>query len=129
MATSADQDYPASNILDPNEKAFWMTTGMYPQEFIVSFRNPLEFRHVRFVTSNVKSFIMFATSNQEPRNFESILEKTLPNTENNLQTTDQMLDRSVEARHFKCVITAGYDSFASVHDLIYYFAAAAAIFL
>jgi hypothetical protein len=29
-----------------------MTTGLYPQEFIVTFKEPIEFRQVRFVTSN-----------------------------------------------------------------------------
>lgn len=79
---------------------------------------------------------MFTTSNQEPKNFETILEKSMiliiifrkkeifvllfsatPNNENNLQIGDYTLDRSMEVRHFKCVILAGYDSFASVHSL------------
>ncbi|CAF0846257.1 unnamed protein product [Adineta ricciae] len=117
MSSSADQDYPPSNILDPSENIFWMTTGLYPQEFIVTFKEPIDIREIRFVTSNVKRFVMFSTSNQEPKNFETILEKTLPNSENRLQTTTHTLDRSLEVRHFKCVILAGYDSFASVHAL------------
>ncbi len=78
---------------------------------------------------------MFTTSNQEPKNFETILEKSMnlmivdcrkdfcfffsaiPNNENRLQIGDYTLERSVEVRHFKCVILAGYDSFASVHSL------------
>lgn len=70
-----------------------MTTGLYPQEFIVTFKEPIEFRQIQFITSNgqfsrrrrdslhtftslVKRFVMFTTSNAEPRNFESILEKS-----------------------------------------------------
>jgi hypothetical protein len=41
----------------------------------------------------------------------------IQNNENNLQIGDYTLDRSVEVRHLKCVILAGYDSFASVHSL------------
>ncbi|UJR25033.1 hypothetical protein I4U23_006393 [Adineta vaga] len=117
MSSSADQDYPPSNILDPSENVFWMTTGLYPQEFIITFKEPIDIREIRFVTTNVKRFVMSSTSNQEPKNFETLLEKTLPNSENKLQTTPHTLDRSVEVRHFKCVILAGYDSFASVHAL------------
>jgi hypothetical protein len=134
-----------------------MTTGLYPQEFIITFKEPIECRQLRFVTSNgmftymkfffvlgyiiqlfffllVKRFLMSSTSNQEPKNFETVFEKStnriflmlivifflclaLPNNENNLQITDHTLDRSLEVRHFKCVILAGYDSFASVHSL------------
>jgi hypothetical protein len=78
---------------------------------------------------------MFTSSNQEPKNFETILEKSmssmflycrkdfsfffsaLSNNENKLQIGDYTLDRSVEVRYLKCVILAGYDSFASVHSL------------
>ncbi len=34
-----------------------------------------------------------------------------------LQMGNYTLERSLEVRHFKCVILAGYDSFASVHSL------------
>ena len=137
-----------------SDKSYWMTTGLYPQEFIVTFREPIEFRQISFVTTNgtssrsertikscrsflVKRFVMSVTSNNEPRNFETILEKSLfelsisprsnqqssnffsalSNNENGLQATEHTLDRATEARHFKCVILAGYDSFASVHSL------------
>ncbi|CAF2443857.1 unnamed protein product [Rotaria sp. Silwood2] len=114
MSSSADQDYPPSNILDPSDKVFWMTTGLYPQEFIITFKEPIEFRQIRFVTTNVKRFVMFTTMNTEPRNFDTILEKTLSNNENDLQINEYTLDRLTEVRHFKCVIVAGYDSFANV---------------
>ncbi|CAF4588489.1 unnamed protein product [Rotaria socialis] len=117
MSSSADQDYPPSNILDPSDNVFWMTTGLYPQEFIITFKEPIEFRQLRFVTANVKRFVMFTTSNTEPRSFDTILEKTIPNNENALQVNEYTLDRSMEVRYLKCVILAGYDSFASVHSL------------
>ncbi|CAF4091826.1 unnamed protein product [Rotaria sp. Silwood2] len=91
MSSSADQDYPPSNILDPSDKVFWMTTGLYPQEFIITFKEPIEFRQIRFVTTNA-----------------------LSNNENDLQINEYTLDRLTEVRHFKCVIVAGYDSFANV---------------
>ena len=31
-----------------------MTTGLYPQEFIITFKQPITFRHLRFVTTNGK---------------------------------------------------------------------------
>jgi hypothetical protein len=41
----------------------------------------------------------------------------LQNNEMSLQMGNYTLERSLEVRHFKCVILAGYDSFASVHSL------------
>ncbi len=82
-----------------SDNVFWMTTGLYPQEFIITFKEPIEFRQLHFVTHNgmfhmkfifllrfviqliftflVKRFVMFTTSNQEPKNFETILEKSI----------------------------------------------------
>lgn len=41
----------------------------------------------------------------------------IQNSENDLQVNEYTVDRSSEVRHFKCVILAGYDSFASVHSV------------
>ncbi|XP_070602070.1 intraflagellar transport protein 25 homolog isoform X2 [Erythrolamprus reginae] len=37
LATSSDEMYPAENIIDGRSETFWTTTGMFPQEFIISF--------------------------------------------------------------------------------------------
>uniref|UniRef100_A0A8C0IUM8 DOC domain-containing protein n=1 Tax=Chelonoidis abingdonii TaxID=106734 RepID=A0A8C0IUM8_CHEAB len=37
LATSNDEKYPPENIIDGSSETFWTTTGMFPQEFIISF--------------------------------------------------------------------------------------------
>lgn len=41
-------------VVRRSDAVFWMTTGLYPQEFIVTFKEPIEIREIRFVTSNGK---------------------------------------------------------------------------
>lgn len=47
MATSNDEDYPASNVIDGNEQTFWMTTGLFPQTLILTFPNNSEIRTLK----------------------------------------------------------------------------------
>merc|ERR1711907_438886 len=34
-STSYDEQHPPSNIIDGDSKSFWVSTGLYPQEFTV----------------------------------------------------------------------------------------------
>jgi len=35
--TCVDTRHPASSVIDGSEKTFWYTTGMYPQELVITF--------------------------------------------------------------------------------------------
>ncbi|XP_037537039.1 intraflagellar transport protein 25 homolog [Nematolebias whitei] len=37
LVSSSDENHPPENIIDGNTKTFWMSTGMFPQEFIIRF--------------------------------------------------------------------------------------------
>lgn len=47
MATSNDENHPASNIIDGNEQTFWMTTGLFPQTVILTFPQNIEIKSVK----------------------------------------------------------------------------------
>ncbi|TKS78907.1 Intraflagellar transport protein 25 -like protein Heat shock protein beta-11 [Collichthys lucidus] len=42
VASSGDENHPPENITDGNTNTFWMTTGMFPQEFIIRFAESTE---------------------------------------------------------------------------------------
>lgn len=44
MCSSLDERFPPERMLDGKDSTFWMTTGMFPQEFVVSLRTGI---HVR----------------------------------------------------------------------------------
>uniref|UniRef100_A0AAY4C2D6 DNA-repair protein Xrcc1 N-terminal domain-containing protein n=1 Tax=Denticeps clupeoides TaxID=299321 RepID=A0AAY4C2D6_9TELE len=37
LVSSSDENHPPENILDGSTKSFWISTGMFPQEFIIRF--------------------------------------------------------------------------------------------
>ena len=39
MATCSDERHPPHNALDEDERSFWVTTGLFPQEIVVKFVN------------------------------------------------------------------------------------------
>lgn len=43
-----------SGFVFSNPKTFWMTTGMYPQEIVISLKNQVQILRARTVTYNVK---------------------------------------------------------------------------
>ena len=52
MATCADERHPPENVLDPTDGSFWVTTGLYPHEFIVKLGSTSQVNKVRTLTSN-----------------------------------------------------------------------------
>ena len=75
IATSNDENHPASNIIDANENTFWTTTGLYPQSFVVTFQQLTDFRAIQIVSSAIKHVVIEKSVNSHPIDFEPIAEK------------------------------------------------------
>ncbi len=75
IATSNDENHPASNIIDGDESTFWMTTGLFPQAFVISFPSMVEFRALQLRSTGVKYVVIEKSANNHPIDFEPIAEK------------------------------------------------------
>ena len=64
-ATALDSEHPPTNIVDNDETTFWMTTGLFPQEVVLQFKNPAQITRVTTITGKVKSMIAYAASNKD----------------------------------------------------------------
>ena len=54
-ATSFDERFDPKNALDSRHpKSFWITTGLYPQEMLIAFKEPKLINNVNFVTTGAK---------------------------------------------------------------------------
>uniref|UniRef100_A0A8C4N299 Zgc:158640 n=1 Tax=Eptatretus burgeri TaxID=7764 RepID=A0A8C4N299_EPTBU len=115
LATSNDARFPAENILDGQLDTFWMTTGMFPQEFVVSLVRPARLHTIRIHTHGVKHLSMEWSSAKEPVDFKHLAEKELEPME-----TLQVEEFSAEgllALHLRFIILNGHDHFVSVHQV------------
>ncbi|XP_015755681.1 PREDICTED: intraflagellar transport protein 25 homolog isoform X3 [Acropora digitifera] len=52
LVTSFDEKYPPENIIDGSLDTFWPTTGMFPQEFIITFSTLMSIGNIKILCSN-----------------------------------------------------------------------------
>jgi hypothetical protein len=57
FATSSHSDFLPEGMIDNNDKTFWLSTGLFPQEFWISFKQPVTFKKISIVSTG--SFIIF----------------------------------------------------------------------
>lgn len=114
VAASSDENHPPENIIDGNTKTFWMSTGMFPQEFIIRFADSTNISAVTVDSYNVKLLKIEKNTLQNARQFESVTEKEFEQTEGHLQSNFISLN-GCSATHLRFIITTGYDHFVSVH--------------
>ncbi|XP_018525066.1 intraflagellar transport protein 25 homolog [Lates calcarifer] len=114
VAASCDENHPPENIIDGNTKTFWMSTGMFPQEFIIRFVEPTKISAVTVDSYNVKHLKIEKNTSRNASQFEPVTEKEFEHTEGHLQSNAISLNGS-NATHLRFIITTGYDHFVSVH--------------
>jgi hypothetical protein len=57
FATSSHSDFPPEGMIDDNDKTFWLSTGLFPQEFWVNFKEPVVFKKISIISEG--SFILY----------------------------------------------------------------------
>ena len=53
-SSSYDEDYPPENMIDGNLKTHFVTTGMFPQEFIIAFNSLVKIQKISMTSYNIK---------------------------------------------------------------------------
>ncbi|XP_031705015.1 intraflagellar transport protein 25 homolog [Anarrhichthys ocellatus] len=114
VAASSDENHPPENITDGNTSTFWMSTGMFPQEFIIRFAESTQISAVTVDSYNVKHLKIEKNTSPNASQFESVTEQEFKHTEGHLQSNTILLNGS-NATHLRFIITSGYDHFVSVH--------------
>lgn len=54
FATSSGADHPPENIIDGKSDTYWLTTGMFPQEFVISFASTMNVNSIKIKLHNVR---------------------------------------------------------------------------
>ncbi|XP_028902322.1 intraflagellar transport protein 25 homolog [Ornithorhynchus anatinus] len=114
FATSFDQKHPPENILDGNSKTFWITTGMFPQEFLIGFRKQVKIYKLTLQCYFVRSIKIEKSVTEEPWDLESLVEKDLTHTEGQLQT-EEFIFPGAQATFLRFIIQSAFDNFVSVY--------------
>jgi len=116
LATSADEKHSPENITDGNMDTFWSTTGLFPQEFVISFQALMNLNVLRIHSHGVKHLMVERSVQNGPNDFEVIGEKVFEATEGGLQEED-IPATNLTATHLRFTINSAYDHFCSVHKV------------
>ncbi|XP_058956069.2 intraflagellar transport protein 25 homolog isoform X1 [Pocillopora verrucosa] len=116
LATSFDKNDPPENIIDGSLDTFWPTTGMFPQEFIITFSALMSIGNIKFLSSNVKSLCIEKSTKTEPVDFEPLVDKEYENLEGQMQR-DEIKIPVTSACHLRFLIKSGFDHFVSIHNV------------
>ncbi|GAX73325.1 hypothetical protein CEUSTIGMA_g779.t1 [Chlamydomonas eustigma] len=118
MATSQDERYPPENMLDGKEGTFWVTTGCFPQEFVLAFAKPIQITQIVVMSINVKGLSIETCEKESPQVFEHLCGPLeLANREGRLQNERHQVNppRGQKARFLKFTIQSGYADFATIN--------------
>ncbi|XP_028852377.1 intraflagellar transport protein 25 homolog [Denticeps clupeoides] len=115
LVSSSDENHPPENILDGSTKSFWISTGMFPQEFIIRFPHATKISVLTIHSYNIKGLKLEKCMTEDTEKFENVAEKELERTDSHLQINDVSLNTT--ATHLRFIITSGYDHFVSVHSI------------
>ncbi|KAJ3203420.1 Heat shock protein beta-11 [Entophlyctis luteolus] len=124
MVTSADPRFPAENMIDGNTKSFWATTGLYPQEFMISFPGPYVVKKVTLWSSKVAGWAVSRTASDKKFDFDEIYSEDVDETpDSTLQVTSFTVTYSEQspaaaAKHMKFTIRRGHDDFCAVYRVV-----------
>ncbi|KAI8589544.1 galactose-binding domain-like protein [Geranomyces variabilis] len=121
MTTSSDARHPVENIIDGNTKTFWMTTGLYPQEIVVSLPELVAVTKIIVTSTKVAHWTADVSAHEKPHHFERLATQDVEDSDQGLQITTLSLPKADNmARHVRLGATKGHGPFASVHKVAVY---------
>mmetsp|Transcript_13880 Transcript_13880/g.43988 ORF Transcript_13880/g.43988 Transcript_13880/m.43988 type:complete len:306 (+) Transcript_13880:330-1247(+) len=78
LATSTDERHPPDNIVEDDDRSFWITTGLFPQEFIVAMDGVVSINKIKTLTTNVRKLSVERSDSSQPEKFEKLFEIGAP---------------------------------------------------
>lgn len=115
-ASSFDIDHPPTNALDNDETTFYMTTGLYPQEFVVKFKKPAQVTRITTITAKARTIVTYAALNRELTEWTDIDNTNLPQTPIKTGETHQ-LNFQKPTYGMKFIITKGWGPFTALYNI------------
>ncbi|GIL84458.1 hypothetical protein Vretimale_19010 [Volvox reticuliferus] len=113
MASCTDERFPPENMLDGKDNTFWVTTGMFPQEFVLKLESCIRVSKITTLSLNVRKLAVEKCDQEKPDQFEKVFEVELANRGDRLQTEVHQVN--IRAKYLKFMILQGHGEFATVN--------------
>ncbi|EGD81592.1 hypothetical protein PTSG_02307 [Salpingoeca rosetta] len=117
LATSWDPEHPPEALVDGEEGTFWSTTGMYPQEIVITFPAATRVTTLETKSACIKNIVIQKSSNQSPAGWDDLTSTELTHSEGHVQLEDHKIDPCI-IRHIRIIIKSGYEPFVALYSIV-----------
>ncbi|PRP86390.1 heat shock protein beta-11-like [Planoprotostelium fungivorum] len=120
-ATSNDALHPAENVLNGEEHTFWSTTGGFPQEIVLGFKQEIRIAEVRTVSVNIGSLslqrVMPKKASIGLPEWKEVTVTEMSTDGADHQQVESHKMNNVSTRFLKIAITKSLDPFAAIYSI------------
>jgi heat shock protein beta-11 len=118
FASSYDDKHGIENILNPDKKQFWSSTGLYPQELFIQLQQEKTLSSVSITSYGIKKILIESCENDSAVNFVKQGEVAdVPNKEGKLQEFSVECKAGKPVKILKICVLDGYEDFCSIHNV------------
>ncbi|KAL0211484.1 hypothetical protein P9112_009782 [Eukaryota sp. TZLM1-RC] len=108
-------DFPSSNILDGDNRTFFYTTGLFPQEVVIAFPHLAKVSKLRTISQHIKEYEIFYSSEPDASNWVSVFSTTLPPKDKPHIENSSV---AIEAAFIKIKVISAYSHFVKIYRII-----------
>ena len=133
LCSSTDPEHLLDFIIGKNDnfdyhytkdkkKQFWISTGLYPQNFVIQLgQADRELQGIRLKSKNIQSITITYTNNDNlDEEFTSLFSHNIDQTElDDDQITTLACDIPIQAKYIKFTIDAGYKPFCAIYNIVF----------
>jgi heat shock protein beta-11 len=119
FSSSFDDKYSPMNVLNDNKQAFWTSTGMYPQELILSLDHEKAVNSLNVVGYGIKKLVVESCENENSitSTFRQSELNEIPFKDGKIQDFNVEFSIKKPIKLIKFIILEGYDDFCSINSI------------
>lgn len=118
FSSSFDDKHTTENILNPDKKLFWTSTGLFPQELFIQLQSEKQLASVSISAYGIKKLSIESCENDSAVNFVKQGETSdLPHKEGKLHDFSVNLKGGKPTKILRVIIQEGHEDFCSIHHI------------
>ena len=99
FASCMDERHPPENIVDGSDRTFWITTGLFPHQIIMSFAAEIELDRIKTVTTNTTQKMLMKAVAYSCQRFPRKNSATTPSVIKPLMSSTKIMSRRSKTTH------------------------------
>lgn len=127
-ATSTDPQHPPENILDGSSSTYWSSTGLFPQEVMITLPYPTHIKKITIWSMKVASMNVLLSSQSNPTTKPRDYTNEPTSINQDLEDNDATLNQAVLqitpslasecTRHLRIHIKKSYANFVTINKIL-----------